>query len=65
MPNTVQCGTEESNLGQNLLVLLPLVYIVPSLIAYGVVLGVILRHFRSCTFYVLFFANGISVGSQI
>lgn len=39
MPSTVRCGTDEAKLGQNLLVLLPLVCIVPSLTAYASRIG--------------------------
>ncbi|KAH7696924.1 hypothetical protein AAVH_35997, partial [Aphelenchoides avenae] len=47
------------SLGQDLLVTLPLLYAIPSLLAYVLVFVVILRHFRN-TFYILFFINGIS-----
>ncbi|KAH7716642.1 hypothetical protein AAVH_15925 [Aphelenchoides avenae] len=61
--STAQIATEPplpSGLAPDLLATLPLLYAIPSLIAYFVVFYVILRHFRSSTFYVLFFINGIS-----
>ncbi|KAH7709302.1 hypothetical protein AAVH_23413 [Aphelenchoides avenae] len=60
---STQAATEPplpSGLAPDLLATLPLLYAIPSLIAYFVVFYVILRHFRSSTFYVLFFINGIS-----
>lgn len=63
MPAEMSCSVKDPA-AQDLLVLLPLAYVVPSLLAYFLVFFAILRYFRSSTFYMLFLANGISVSER-